>query len=129
MADDDIKNYEAPFGGVDREKGLVTYEYEKGNHHRVIFVNGAHGGLTPDGRHIVLSVFSERQPIPTREVYELKDDTSVGERKDLSGRRAIFREIEATLILDSSTAKSLMNWIKDKIVAGETTNQGQQDQK
>jgi hypothetical protein len=94
----------------------LEFEYEKGNLFRVIHVDGGHGGISPDGQTIVLSVFSERFPIPKKEVCEIDRAGQVQwPPKIRVGRTGVFREVEATLVMNHSTAVLIARWLNEQI--------------
>lgn len=100
----------------------IEFHFIKGNAFRVIYADGIFGGIHPNGRHIHMSLFNERQPIPQRTVNKVTlADTnedgqvslSVGEEvlsKRIS-REGIVREIEADVVLDIPTASNLVLWL------------------
>ncbi|MCH8150799.1 MAG: hypothetical protein IH830_00315 [Planctomycetes bacterium] len=90
----------------------IAFHYEKGNYFRVIHVDGGHGGLSPDGQSLVLSVYTERRPIPKKEVFDLDENGAlIQPPKDKDERTGIFREVEATLIMNPTTASAIRIWL------------------
>lgn len=100
----------------------LKFHYEKSRQFRVIHVDGAHGGLSPNGRGIVMSLYSERKPIPKEEVFVREGDATKFEedktRRD--EREGLFREVEVTAIMDIEVAKALDKWLVRKIRDHET---------
>jgi hypothetical protein len=96
----------------------IRFDYIKSNQHREIFVEGIHGGITPKGR-IQMSLFCERQPIPRQIVHKF-DGLELGPeiQSERLSRDAIIRSVEATLILDLSTAEAMHKWLGLKIKEG-----------
>lgn len=110
----------------------IEFHFIKGNSFRVIYADGIFGGIHPNGRHIHMSLFNERHPIPQRTVHKItlaegNEDKpislSVGEEvasKRIS-REGIVREIEADVVLDVPTARSLVLWLHKHLeVLGES---------
>lgn len=92
----------------------IDFAYQKSNLHRVIKVDGAWGGIVPEG--IMMSVFSEIKQFPLSETYQLDEDGRIAVPIKSTGKQnSIVREIEATLVMSPRTAKSLMEWLKNKI--------------
>jgi len=94
----------------------VTFCYEKSNFFRTIHVDGAHGGISPDGHMVIMSVFNERRPIPKKEVY--RQDQSGIMKVHAPGtevRDGYFREVEATLIMDEETVRTLHKWLEERL--------------
>ena len=103
--------------GIDEEGKRIRFDYIKGNHFRVIHVDGAHGGLNPEPGYIGMSLFSERWPIPRQVTYVLKDNGSLGDEllNERVTRDAIVREVEAEIMMNIKTAKKIHTWLGDKI--------------
>ncbi len=95
----------------------LEFHYEKGNHFRVIHVDGGHGGISPDGDSIILSIYSERLPIPKREVFAVDDEGKLAPAAiTKEGRKGLFREIEATLVMSPRTAESIRVWLAKYLI-------------
>jgi hypothetical protein len=94
----------------------ISFEFIKGTYFRVIHVDGAWGGLTPQGK-MSIAVYSERLPIPQKTVQSLLPDGSLGPEltEERVSRQGIIRELEADLIMDISTARILHAWLGEKI--------------
>jgi len=101
------------------EKGKINFDYIKSNQFRVVDVDGAHGGLTPNAQRIQMALFSERAPIPKRETYKLEKGRLGGKLITKEERDAIIREVEVEALMDLETAKRIVNWLKDKINVAE----------
>lgn len=97
------------------EDNKVAFHYIKSKYFRVVHADGAFGGLTPH-LDIFLSLYSERPPIPKRMVHDVVDgrlgDEIRAERKSKSG---IVREAEIGITMDIDVAKSLVEWLQQKI--------------
>lgn len=100
------------------EKGKINFDYIKSNQFRVVRVDGAHGGIAPNGHTIQMALFSERAPIPKRETYKLEQG-KLGERTAVEQRDAVIREVEIEALMDLNTAKRIVNWLQDKIDVAE----------
>jgi hypothetical protein len=95
----------------------IVFDYIKSNLFRVIPIDGAFGGLSPNGREIRMALFNERRPIPQKTVHPLGTDGNiVGEnRGKRTGRTGFVREVEVDVVLDFQTAINLQVWLQDKI--------------
>jgi hypothetical protein len=95
----------------------IAIDYLKANLFRVIHMDGAWGGITP-GRKIHMALYSERPTIPQRMVFEVTSDRRLGGEKPerrVSREGRIVRELEVAAIMDLATAKSLCEWLRDRI--------------
>lgn len=87
----------------------------KSNLYRNIHVDGAFGGITPQGG-IHLALFSERTPIPSEVVLEFDSETGAKEdKRERVQRDGLVREMEVGAILSIDTAKNLGIWLLEKV--------------
>ncbi|MHC4527943.1 MAG: hypothetical protein ACYTEX_21930 [Planctomycetota bacterium] len=100
------------------QSGKINFDYIKSNQFRVIRVDGAHGGIAPNGRTIQMALFSERSPIPKRETYKLEKGR-LGAVATRDARDAVIREVEVEALMDLETANRIVAWLKDKIDVAE----------
>jgi hypothetical protein len=94
----------------------IAFDYIKSNQFRVIHMNGAFGGLSPNGAEIHMALFNERRPLPRKTVYSIAGGRLGGE--DLSkreSRAAFVREVEVDVIMSIESAVNLRIWLDDKI--------------
>jgi hypothetical protein len=99
-----------------REPVEINYDLLKSRLFRVIHVDGAYGGLNPS-LSIHMAIYSERTSIPTSMTHEVDPKTGIG--KELADKRvtrkALIREVEASLIMDIPTAQAMIDWLQDKV--------------
>lgn len=102
--------------GVDFKAQTIKFDYIKGNYFRVVHVDGAFGGNSPRG-DIRMSVWNERWPIPKQTTYKLQEGGKLGDeiREERITREAVVREVEVELVMDIEVAKTIQEWLKDKI--------------
>jgi len=94
----------------------VVFDYIKSCQFRVVRIDGIHGGINPQGNAIQMACFSERNPIPKREVYEIVDGRLKSNDKiEVEIRQAVVREVEFEALLNLDVAQSLRAWLDDKI--------------
>ena len=93
----------------------IAFEYVKSNYHRVIWAIGAHGGPTPNGRFINMSLFNERLPIVQREVHSVSPEGALGPLIEKVQRDAIVREVEVTVMLDLDAAAVIAKFLLKSI--------------
>lgn len=94
---------------------LVKFDYIKSKAFRVLHVDGAWGGITPN-LNIHMSVFSERHPIPQQIVVEVAEDGVTKELPDRKlARDGMVREVDADLVMDLPTAAAIYQWLGEKI--------------
>lgn len=87
----------------------------KSNYFRVIYAEGAVGGISPRGM-IQMAIFNERAAIPKLTVHEalatgggLVPGKEISEKRD--GKSGIVRELEAEIIMSLQSAKAFHSWL------------------
>lgn len=92
----------------------ITFHYIKTSNYRTFHVDGAYGGLCPNG-NIYMEFFVERLPTPKKVTHVLNDNGTLGSPKSHEGKEGMVREIESGLVMDVVTAARLRDWLSDKI--------------
>ena len=92
----------------------VRFSYIKSNFFRVLHVDGAIGGVTPQG-FIHCALYNERQAIPQITEHELIDNKLGGDATRTEGRVGFVREVEADLIISRNVAGELRDWLTRQI--------------
>ncbi|MCO6436926.1 MAG: hypothetical protein J5J06_07550 [Phycisphaerae bacterium] len=84
----------------------------------MITANGIHGGPTPNGKMIAMSLFNERQPIPQEEVYGVDKNGKLTERPlQRTQEGDIIREVETTVLMEPQVAARIRDWLDAMIRA------------
>jgi hypothetical protein len=94
----------------------VAFDYIKGHLFRVVHADGVIGGPSPNGG-LHLAFFSERAPIPQREVRSINSDGSLGGLivdKSIV-RPAIVREIDFDVVMSIPVAEVLISWLQERV--------------
>ena len=90
----------------------IRFFYEKSRDFRVVHVDGAYGGLTPSGKNVAVSLYSERRPIPREQVFDVGSDGRLADRpKATVSKQGLFREVEVCAIMDIAAAQALHAWL------------------
>jgi len=92
-------------------KYIFTYDYNP------VYINGAHGGVTPRGE-LVVNFYQERQPLPNAMTHELNPNGTIGrevsvEPDDLN--RSLVRFVSNGVVVNYQTARELHFWLGEKI--------------
>jgi hypothetical protein len=89
-------------------------------------LHGVYGGLSTDG-HIAMAIYSERPTLPTSAVVRLTPSDAPGVfdgKEDVEVADGLHRTIHATYFLDIGMAKSVIEWLQDKVDTYETQRGG-----
>ena len=92
-------------------KYIFTYDYNP------VFVNGAHGGVTPRGE-LVVNFYQERAPLPNSITHEINPNGTMGaetavDPEDLN--RSMVRFVNTGIVVTPQTARELHYWLGEKI--------------
>ncbi|MGB7281488.1 MAG: hypothetical protein WBE13_04425 [Candidatus Acidiferrum sp.] len=109
----------------DKLPASISFHWIKSQFFRVIHADGAFGGLTPQG-DIFLSVFNERAPLPDVTVQAVENGQLGPEITEKRvGKEGIIRELEVGLVMDLRVAKSVRDWLQQRIEVLEQLQQSQ----
>jgi hypothetical protein len=103
------------------ESRKIRFHYLKSQLFRSMHVDGAIGGLSPNGQNIHISVYSEQLPLPTVVINEIDPDGKLGGEIKRIARDGVVREVEADLVLSLDSARALMEWLGRTINESEVT--------
>lgn len=94
----------------------LKFNYIKSNLFRVIHVDGIWAAITPN-LDIHVNFCSERYPIPQQTLHKIYPDGAIGEEiiDARISRDGIVREVEVGAVMDTSTAKSLIELLQELI--------------
>ncbi len=100
-------------------KYIFTYDYNP------VYVNGAHGGISPRGE-LVMNFYLERPPLPNAITHEITPVGGIGaetevEPSDLG--RSLVRHVTNGVVLNYNTARDLHYWLGEQLKAMEAMEQ------
>ena len=98
-------------GAVD---ATIEFHYLKGNQFRAIHVDGAIGGVTPNG-NIHMALFSERSAIPRKVEMNVNKNGTLGDERSRSGLSGVVRDMEVDVILSEPIARNIREWLDSNI--------------
>ncbi len=93
----------------------IKIKYVFNDEYNPKYVNGAYGGVTPQG-DLVLNFYFERLPIPNSVTHIINDDGTLGEITAIHPQESIvIRYIQNGVILNLNSARQLQMWLSEKI--------------
>ena len=99
----------------DQLKGeTVSFKYIFPSDLKELHVNGAFGGVAPDGM-IHMALYSERQAIPNVEKRLMNPDKTLGDQKEEEKKYEYVRIVQASLVFNDNVATSFINWLDGRI--------------
>jgi hypothetical protein len=120
MAEQDVKAQSAEevadAASTSEHPTKIRFHYLKSNAFRSIHADGVFGGVTPR-LDIAATFFNERLPLPDQTAQKINDDGTIGDEipSERIVRDGLVRELEANIIMDVGLAKTLVQWLNDKI--------------
>jgi hypothetical protein len=103
---------------MSKKTPAITFKYIFKYDYNPVYVNGAHGGVSPRGE-IVANFYLERQPLPNEITHAINSDGSIS--ADVVGvepenlESTIIRYVSNGVVLNLQNAKALHSWLGDKV--------------
>ena len=100
----------------------ITFKYIFDKEYNPKYINGAFGGVSPQGE-IVVNFYLERIPLPYEDFHDLLPGgqiSPVKSRKPEDFDNKMVRYIQNGIVLSVEQAKSIHNWLGQKINEAET---------
>jgi hypothetical protein len=110
---------------MSQKKPELTFKYIFSDDYNPVYVNGAHGGVTPRGE-LVISFYLERQPLPNSITHELTASGTIGREsgaapEDLNS--SLVRFVSSGVVLNHQTAREIHFWLGEKLKEMEAIEQ------
>ena len=96
------------------EQPRVIFGYEKDPAYRVVYANGAQGGVTPKGEY-TFDLFFEHARAPAKVVHSITPDGLGPEVERSPATPQVVRDLLVGVIMTPAGAKSLAHWILENI--------------
>lgn len=98
-------------------KRELKFKYIFDNDYNPIYVNGAHGGVTPRGE-LIVNFYLERQPLPNSITHEIASSGTIGpeinaDPADLGS--SLVRVVSSGVVLSHQSAKDIHYWLGEQI--------------
>jgi hypothetical protein len=107
---DDMADNDSVFSGPQK----IGVSYQQSPFFRVIHADGAYGGLAPNG-HIHITFYSEGPARPQRSTLEVAAGRIPVETPTESPKGQLFRELEASVVMDVNTGAAFYRWFSSKL--------------
>jgi|SRR5690606_13690612 len=95
----------------------IKYKYKFDDRYNPKFINGAIGGVSPQGE-IIINFYLERTSLPITQTFDINKSTGIGqlsvtEPKDIEN--SFIRYIENGVVMNYKTAKEIHRWLGEHI--------------
>jgi hypothetical protein len=102
---------------MSNKKSEMTFKYIFTYDYNPIYVNGAHGSITPRGE-LVMNFYLERPPLPNSITHEITPAGSIGQETDVEPSdlgRSLVRQVINGVVVNYQTARELHYWLGEKV--------------
>ncbi len=99
------------------KKPEVTFKYIFTYDYNPVYVNGAHGGISPRG-DLVVNFYLERPPLPNEVTHELTPSGTIGAETSVEPEdfaQSLVRFVPTGVVLNYHTARELHHWLGEKV--------------
>jgi hypothetical protein len=102
---------------MSQNKPELKFKYIFDYCYNPVYVNGAHGGVSPRGE-LVMNFYLERMALPESITHEINPNGTIGnevaaEPEDL--KNSLVRFIEAGVVMNYQNAKELLLWLGERV--------------
>ncbi|MGA2150797.1 MAG: hypothetical protein ABSG48_01395 [Geobacteraceae bacterium] len=99
------------------KKPAINFKYIFDYGYNPVYVNGAHGGISPRGE-LVMNFYLERQPLPNSISHEINPNGTIGnqtteEPEDL--KNSLVRFIDTGVVLNYESARNIHFWLGERL--------------
>jgi hypothetical protein len=92
----------------------IESHFIKDNDFKTIQLSGVFGGVMGNGL-LNINLFTERLPIPTKIVLDVKEGSQTITEKSRESKNGIIREVHIGVLVDINTAKSIQAFLAQAI--------------
>lgn len=110
---------------LERPKQLGIH-YQRSRHYRTVHVDGAQVGVTPR-LQVQFTLFSDQKPMPEFVLHEIGQDGNLGKQIEEVVKEGFIREVEINVVMDVTTASSLVNVLQTTLKNIETLKKLQEN--
>ena len=108
-----------------QNKPELKFKYIFDYRYNPVYVNGAHGGVSPRGE-LVMNFYLERMALPESITHEINPNGTIGkevaaEPEDLA--QSMVRVIESGVVMNYQNARELHFWLGERIKEMEALEQ------
>lgn len=93
----------------------IKGNFEYGENYDMKFVNGIFGGTTVNNQEVILNFYFENIALPESYELETDEDGNILKTDFFTNEDGMNRKVEAGVIMNLDTAKSLYEWLGSTI--------------
>ena len=102
---------------MSQSKPEVTFKYVVAPGYNPVYINGAHGGVSPRGE-IMVNFYIERLPLPDSITHEINPNGTIGNEtasEPADMKTTLVRHIDTGIVLTAENARMFHAWLGERI--------------
>ncbi|WP_337833281.1 hypothetical protein [Geoanaerobacter pelophilus] len=110
------------------KKPQIIFKYLFAEDYNPVYVNGAHGGVSPRGE-LVVHFYLERSGIPVAITQEINANGTIGAVIDevpADFNQTLYRAVESGIVLNYESARTIHGWLGERIKELEALQQAKE---
>ncbi|MBT0666164.1 hypothetical protein KI809_17775 [Geobacter pelophilus] len=111
-------------------KSQIIFKYLFAEDYNPVYVNGAHGGVSPRGE-IVTHFYLERSGVPASITHEV-DGGAIGSeiaQVPADFGQTLYRAVEAGIVMNYDSARSFHQWLGERLKELEALHEAREEAK
>lgn len=109
----------------------IKCKYIFDNDYNPKYINGAQGGVNPQGE-IIINFYFERNALPNSQTYQIEDSKIASKEIDVEPsdlNNSFVRVVENGVVMNYQTAKEIHKWLGDHLKNLENLEQNSNQEK
>lgn len=102
---------------MSNKKPEITFKYVFNYGYNPVYVNGAHGGISPRGE-LVMNFYLERPPLPNAITHEINPNGTIGEQvaeEPENLKNSMVRFVDSGVVLNFEAARNIHFWLGERL--------------
>lgn len=115
-------------GGYVVKKPQITFKYLFAEDYNPVYVNGAHGGISPRGE-LVVHFYLERPGVPVSITHEVNPNGTIGAELDevpSDFKQTLYRAVESGVVMNYESARTFHAWLGERLKEMEAVQQARE---
>lgn len=99
------------------KKPQIIFKYLFDENYNPVYVNGAHGGVSPRGE-LVVHFYLERPGVPVSIAHEVTPNGTIGAEIDevpADFKQTLYRAVESGVVMNYDSARSFHAWLGERL--------------
>jgi len=110
------------------KKPQIIFKYLYAEDYNPVYVNGAHGGISPRGE-LVVHFYLERPGVPVSITHEVTPGGTIGAELDevpADFKQTLYRAVESGIVMNYESARTFHLWLGERLKELEALHQARE---